>query len=309
MTSKYLFAAFVAACLGTISCSSDAEQTTEQTTQRARVRLVCNTAPAVTMNAPSSRATLAANGKALTDIYIFDYNKATGALLQLLHQTSTATDFAEPELMLDYGEHTIRVVATRSTTPSLLDATGTVWTPADNVLTTISGTIPATLTATKTSDTFGASTDVSVGVGTPQAVTITLDRLVAQLVIDSKDTYPADCSTFDIALAEYRSISWADLSVIGSENNHRITDVSSLAGKAGQAMTYFVLVPAEGYTTDVTITTNSTAGTQYASITVPNFPFARNKVTTISGTFYNHQQGFSVALNDTWDAEGNTINI
>ena len=64
-----------------------------------------------------------------------DYDKATGKLLQMLHQTSTATDFAEPDLTLDYGEHVLKVVATRSDNPTLLDATSAPWTVTANVLT------------------------------------------------------------------------------------------------------------------------------------------------------------------------------
>nr|DAW39871.1 MAG TPA: hypothetical protein [Caudoviricetes sp.] len=71
-----------------------------------------------------TRAALTAEGKALTDLFIFDYDKETGTLLQVLHQTSTAEDFAEPDLTLDYGEHTLKVIATRSVSPTLLDAGG-----------------------------------------------------------------------------------------------------------------------------------------------------------------------------------------
>ena len=58
-----------------------------------------------------TRAALTAEGKVLTDLYIFDYDKETGTLLQVLHQTSDAEDFAEPDLTLDYGEHTLKVIA------------------------------------------------------------------------------------------------------------------------------------------------------------------------------------------------------
>lgn len=54
------------------------------------VKLVCSPTPSVSY----TRASMAANGKQL----------------QVLHQTSTAEDFSEPTLNLDYGNHTLKVI-------------------------------------------------------------------------------------------------------------------------------------------------------------------------------------------------------
>ena len=322
MCKNLTFAAItmMAICM-TVSCSSDNDSSiiepvnNQQTSGKAHVRLKVGTDMDVTVgkvarrNALATRAALTANGKELTDLYILDYDKATGRLLQVLHQTSTADDFAEPDLTLDYGEHTLKVIATRSTTPTLLDAVSAPWTVATNVLTPVSASVPVAITADKTSDTFGAQRDITVGTGQGQTVSITLDRLVAKLTIRSTDTFPADCSTISVQLNEYRSLSLADFSVIGLAKNQRITDVAYLAGTTGTSINYFLLVPEDGYTTDITFTTNSTSGTPYSTITVPDVPLERNKVTTITGSLYNHQMGFSVALNDEWNSEGNDINI
>ena len=50
---------------------------------------------------PITRAELAANGNAMTDLYIFDYDKKTKKLLQVLHQSADAEDFAEPTMSAD----------------------------------------------------------------------------------------------------------------------------------------------------------------------------------------------------------------
>lgn len=52
-----------------------------------------------------------------------------------------------------------------------------------------------------------------------------------------------------------------------------------------------------------------TNGAPYSTITVPDVPFARNKATTITGSFYKHQQGFRFEVNDKWDEAGTDINI
>ena len=302
-----MMAAIAAAGMTMVSCSSDNETLVENVKPgKAHVRLVCGMGVSVS---PMTRAALTANGKALTDLYILDYDKTTGKLLQVLHQTSTAADFAEPDLTLDYGEHVLKVVATRSTEPTLWDAGNNTWQVEPNILTPITSTQPVMLTSTKTSDTFGAEKEVSVGIGMATTVSISLDRLVAKLVINSTDVFPDDCTTITLDLQEYSTLSWATMDVIDAVKNQRVSDVTSLQGTTGTVLSYFVLTPKDGYTTDVTLTTNRTEGDPYSAITVPSVILERNKVTTISGPIYGHKPGFRVTVNDTWDNEGHDINI
>lgn len=303
-TNLKMMAAVVAMCMTIASCSSDNENMVEsaQPTGKVHVKLYCG------MNV-TTRAALTANGRTVTDLYLLDYDKQSGSLLQVLHQTSTATDFAEPDLMLDYGEHTLKVVATCSQTPALHDAEQKAWSIADNVLTPVSATEPVLLTSEKTSDTFGAEKDVNVSIGKANAVSITLERLTAKLVVQCTDVFPDECSTITLDWNEPRSLQWKDFRVMDAVANQRVTDVSSLRGVKGTPITYFVLAPEDGYQTDITFTMGRTDGAPYSTITVPAVPFARNKATTITGSFYNHQQGFRFEVNDKWDEAGTDISI
>lgn len=156
MTKNLLFAALlVVAGVSVTSCGNDREleeQTTDQTTAKgkAHVRLVCGMDVGVDQQPmarhATMRATLKANDRELTDLYIMDYDKATGKLLQVPHQTSAAADFAEPDLTLDYGEHVLKEVATRSASPTLLDAASDPWNVAANVLTPVNASQPVALT-------------------------------------------------------------------------------------------------------------------------------------------------------------------
>ena len=309
--------AMMALCMSA-SCSNENEGsftepvTNQPTHGKSHVRLKCCPGDGSTVSpaAPHTRATLVANDTELTDLYILDYEKESGKLLQVLHQTSTAPDFAEPDLTLDYGEHTLKVIATRSTSPTLLDATTAPWGVPANVLTPVSGTATPTLLASaKTSDTFGAQRDISVCVGEAKTVEIALARLVARMVIQSTDVFPTDCSTFELSLQEYRTFSWQTFDVMEAVNNHRSSDVSVLAGTTGTTITYYMFAPSDGYTTDITFTTNSKTGKPYSSFTVPDVRLERNKTTTITGSFYNHQQGFSISIDDAWDENGYDIII
>ena len=314
-TNLMMMAAIAAVGMTVVSCSSDNESLVEDAqTGKAHVRLVCGMGVSVSpmgapMRAPMKRAALSANGKALTDLYILDYDKTTGKLLQVLHQTSTAADFAEPNLTLDYGDHVLKVVATRSTEPTLWDSGNNTWHVEPNILTPITSTQPVMLTSTKTSDTFGAEKEVSVGIGTATTVSIALDRLVAKLVVISTDVFPDDATTIALELQEHRTLSWTTMDVIDAVKNQRVSDVTSLQGTTGTVLSYFVLTPKDGYTTDVTLTTNRTDGDPYSAINVPSVILERNKVTTISGPIYGHKQGVQVTVNDAWSESTNDIVI
>lgn len=256
-----------------------------------------------------ARAALTAEGKELTDLFIFDYDKETGTLLQVLHQTSDADDFAEPDLTLDYGEHTLKVIATRSVSPTLLDAGGADWTVSDNVLTAVGESLPAVLTSAKTSDTFGAVQDITVGVG-KQSASIALNRIVAQLVVAPSDVYPDDAGDITTSLDEYRAFAWQTFDVTESVKNQRVYDASVNAGKQNRSIAYYVLVPAQGYTSDVSFVVGRSGSEKpYAEILVPGVKLERNKITTISGSFYHHQKALSVTVEDAWNSEGNDYEI
>lgn len=252
-----------------------------------------------------TRAALTANGKPLTDIYVMDYDKTTGTLLQVLHQTSTAPDFAAPTLSLPYGTHTLCAIATRSTAPALLTAGGTPWTATDNVPTAIDATtaVPALMASDKTSDTFAAAVDVTVAHGASPSAALTLDRTVAQLVVRVTDTWPTDCTTLALSLTEYTHLRTSDLYVIDPQKNQRISNVASLAGKNGTTVSYFVLCPPEGYTTDITLAPTAADGTPYTAVTVANVPLVRNKVTTLTGSLFAHTAAPSITVNDQWSAD------
>lgn len=271
------------------------------------VKLFCSPTPSVSY----TRASIVANDKQLTDLYILDYNKETGKLLQVLHQTSTAEDFAEPTLNLDYGNHTLKVIATRSSSPALLGADGSLWSLQENTVFAVAddSNVPVVLTSDKTSDSFGASKDVNVGIGKDQTIHIQLDRIVAKLVLKNTGTFPNDCSTIQLSLDEYKTWNWQSFSVMEAAKNQRISDASQYAGQTGSTISYFLLAPdGDGYTTDVSIQMNrKDSDKPYAAFTIPDVCLQRNRITTISGSYYDHEEGFFLTVNDAWDEEQNNV--
>lgn len=302
---------FVLAAIGMVAAACSSESPVTEVSEleadgKMAVRLLIKTGVAI-----ETRASLTANGKALTDLYIFDYNKTTGALLQVLHQTSDAPDFAEPLLTLDYGTHVLKLIASRSESPFLRDNSGSVCGLKTNAITdaqTLSAT-PSSFHTVKTSDTFGAVKELEVKAGGSSAVSVTLDRYVAKLELLPTDVFPDDCSTIDVELPEHSGIDLNTMDVTAAVNNHRVSDVSPLAGRTDVPVSYFFLVPKAGTSIDVTLTMNRTAGAPYSKIIVEDVPLDRNRVTTIRGQFYNRAQGVSISIADTWNTEKNTIDI
>ena len=47
----------------------------------------------------------------------------------------------------------------------------------------------------------------------------------------------------------------------------------------------------------------------YDTITIPDVPFERNKITTITGSLYNHNQHMIMTVNDEWNSETTDITI
>ena len=327
-TNKFLFAttfAMMAACMMmNTSCTEYVDDAVEnggsrQVADKATVKLrftspegddVSVSQSARPLTHPITRAELSANGNAMTDLYIFDYDRASGKLLQVLHQTADAEDFAEPSLSLNYGDHTLKVIATRSEAPTLQSADGSLWSLADNTAfaMTADAAAPAVLTSSKTSDSFGAVQDVSIGVGQNQSINIQLERIIAKLAIKNTGKFPEDCSTLRFQIDEYKQWDWQSFSATGKVSNQRILDVTKCAGKTSSPFFYYFLVPKDGYTTDITFTMNRKGSTEpYTSFKLSGITLQRNHVTMISGSFYNRQPTFSLTMNDAWGEEQSLV--
>lgn len=82
MRTNLMMATIASVGMTIVSCGSDNENLVEDVKPgKAHVKVVCrmgvNVSPmGAPMRAPMSRAALSANGKALTDLYILDYDKA-----------------------------------------------------------------------------------------------------------------------------------------------------------------------------------------------------------------------------------------
>ena len=167
---------------------------------------------------------------------------------------------------------------------------------------------PAVLTSSKTSDSFGAVQDVSIGVGQNQSINIQLERIIAKLSIKNTGKFPEDCSTLRFQIDEYKQWDWQTFTATGKVSNQRILDVTKCAGKTSAPFFYYFLVPEDGYTTDITFTADRKGSSEpYTSFTLSGITLQRNHVTMISGSFYNRHPTFSLTMNDAWGEEQSLV--
>lgn len=257
----------------------------------------------------STRAALTANGKSMTDLFVLDYDQGTGQLLQVLHQTSDSEDFGAPVLTMGYGTHTVKVLATRSEVSALVDINGDNWITTPGTVQPVEmGDVPSGWSSNKTSDTFFAAKSIQVEASTSGAA-VEMDRAVAKLSLVVRDHCPEDCSTLSLLIDEYHTLSWSTMEPMLKTENERVSDVMMYAGRDGYTMSYYFLVPDDGYTTDVTITVGRSGKTPYAVYNVSGIRLERNKVTEIVGDYYSNTGGLTITLNDAWQEDRNVVDL
>lgn len=168
--------------------------------------------------------------------------------------------------------------------------------------------MPSGWSSNKTSDTFFAAKNIQVAASTSGAA-VELDRGVAKLSLIVRDHCPEDCSTLSLLMDEYHTLSWATMEPSLKTESERVSDVTMYAGRDGFTMSYYFLVPNEGYTTDVTITVGRTGAAPYAVYDVAGVKLERNKVTEIVGDYYSETGGLTITLNDAWQEDRNVIDL
>jgi len=232
------------------------------------------------VNGQSTRA-LIADGKSMTDLWLFDY--MDGALKQTIHQTSEDADFGSPTVTLAFGTHHIYAVASRGQSPVLdTEEEQIVW--------------------TKVLDTFWTDYAITVSASSSTTATITLDRMVTKLVINPNDLIPAGTARVDITPHTwYYGIDYKTGAPAAASEDEAVT-ISIPASKIGTTTYFnvFGLSAATEWNTDITVASYDDSDTETASVTIATAPFVRNRVTEYSGALWSVGSGLTLSLNTEW---------
>lgn len=226
---------------------------------------------------------LTADGKDMTDLWIFDY--MDGSLRAQFHQSSTDADFGQPTLDLDYGTHTLYFVASRG-------AGAAVDTDAH------------TIAFTKSLDTFWQTCTIIVSASSANSRTVSLDRVVTKLRLQFTDAIPSGTATINITPATwYYGIDYLDGSPVASTSGQAISVniPASDIGLTGEVINIFGFSSAAEWTTNVSVDSKKADGTILGQAEIISVPLRRNRVTEFSGPLYDKTRAMTITLNASWD--------
>lgn len=238
----------------------------------------------------ATRAALQADGKTLTDFWLLDY--VDGELKAEIHQTSDMSDFGEPTVRLDYGEHTIYFIASRGNGPNL-------------------STADKTISWQKPLDTFYKRLSLTVSRETAAEQTVTLERVVTKLAIQVTDAVPESVTAFTITPATwYHGLNYESLDATSPQTDtpRTVNITESYYGKENAiSASIYGFCPQDGCETDVLLTAADGNGEHIAEATITGASLKVNHVSQYTGTLFAasaRQAGFTLMLSDSW---GETI--
>ena len=228
-----------------------------------------------------TRGSLSADGKEMTDLWLFDY--VDGTLVQSLHQVSTDADFGEPSPTLTYGQHKIYFVVSRGGSPS------------------VNGTV---ISWGSIRDTFWKSLSVSVGGSSSSSYSVTMERVVTKLKITATDAVPDGTATV-VVLPErwYYGLDYltGEPADLHDSEEMKATVPESYVGTTGLAVSFFGFSSATEWTTPLTVSARDGENDIIGMVNVAAAPFMANRATEYSGSLFTSGGAFAITLNDEWD--------
>lgn len=230
-----------------------------------------------------TRGYLAADGKDMTDLWVFDY--MDGVCVQSVHQAADDADWGAPKMALSYGSHHVYFVASRGDGPTL-DAEG------------------HTITWTGPRDTFWKDYEVDVVSTSNGNRAVTLDRVATKLYVVVNDEVPATCKAVTVTPDRwYYGWDYVNGAAVASQQKERrVTVPESYVGTTGQlAVNIFGLSGADEWVTNVSIQAQDADGGVLGSATITGAPFKANRGTEYSGNLFGSAGGLDVSVNAAWE--------
>lgn len=230
-----------------------------------------------------TRGYLSADGKDMTDLWVFDY--VDGVCVQSVHQTAGDEAWGKPTLTLGYGSHHVYFVASRGE-GATLDADGHV------------------ITWTGPRDTFWKDYEVEVVSTSNGNRAVTLDRVATKMRVTVNDEVPATCKAVTVT-PERWYYGWDyvnGVAVASQQTERRVTVPESYVGTTGQlAVSIFGLSGSDEWVTNVAVKALGEGDAVIGSATITGAPFKANRATEYSGNLFGSAGGLDVSVNATWE--------
>ena len=230
-----------------------------------------------------TRAYLQADGKEMTDLWVYDY--VGDELVQKLHQTPTDENWGKPEMTLAYGQHHVYFVASRGTEPSVNET--------DHIISW--GSVR---------DTFWKDYEVSVVTTSNGNRAVTLDRVVTKLRLTVKDEVPATCAQLSVKPSVwYYGLDYMAGSAVSAQSQEMTVDIpGSYVGTSGQLMaSFFSISASDEWTANVSVKAKNSAGGVLGSVNILGAPFKANRATEYSGNLFGSGGSLNIHINEDWE--------
>ena len=230
-----------------------------------------------------TRGYLSADGKDMTDLWVFDYME--GTCVQSIHQTAEDADWGAPKMSLNYGSHHVYFLASRGDGPTL---------DADC----------HTITWTGPRDTFWKDYEVEVVSTSNGNRAVTLDRVATKMRLTIDDKVPTGCAAV-VVTPERWFYGWDYVNgvAVAAQRTERMVAVpESCVGTEGQmSVSIFGLSGADEWVTNVSIRAQDADGGVLGSATITGAPFKANRGTEYRGNLFGSAGGLDVSLNEEWE--------
>ena len=214
-------------------------------------------------------------GQELTDLYFF----VDGELS--CHQQNRQSDFGTIELELEYGDHDVTVVATRSDGQHVMNGV---------------------LEVEALKPTFGLRDRITV-LDVNDSFVLEITRITASLLVEINDEIPSGASFVRIHIADkYDDLSVSDFSGLNAYAYTKDIPIDGMVGNTGVVLSIAMLCPQylSAYSTDVDITIYNENGGVISHHAIDDVPIKSNTKTRIFGDFFT-PISFSVMVNYDWD--------
>ena len=232
---------------------------------------------------PVTRGYMQADGKDMTDVWVFDY--MGDELQQQIHLTNTEENWATPSINLAMGTHNIYFVASRGTTPTV-------------------NTTNKTITWVKPSDTFWKDYEVTVVSTSNGNRAVTLDRVVTRFRATVTDAIPTGCASITIAPASWHTglnYQTGDPFTAVTDYTTVINIPGSYIGQINTSLSLFGFSGADQWTTTITITAKTSGNDVLGTAIIENVPFKANRSTDYIGTLFGGQpNSLGFTLGSDW---------
>lgn len=233
-----------------------------------------------------TRGSLSADGKEMTDLWVFDY--MNGQCVQSVHQEhSTAGEsWGKPTMQLAYGSHHVYFVASRGE-GATLDADG------------------HTITWTGPRDTFWKDYEVEVASTSNGNRAVTLDRVTTKLRIVVNDEVPTGCAAMVVTPARWY-YGWDYVNGVATasqQTERRVPVPESYVGTTGQlTVSIFGLSSTDEWVTNVSVKALGEGEAVIGSASITGAPFKANRSTEYSGNLFGSAGELDLSVNGDWES-------